>query len=86
MIAATLLSSSKSIHFYFFLLVSHRWAFGIFDVNGDGSVSTDEIKAVMADLGQQIDDGEVRATSWICDTPLLFKQCVDCIETCIIAQ
>jgi calmodulin len=36
-----------------------RAAFQVFDANGDGTISADEIKAVMREMGEQVTDEDM---------------------------
>jgi len=41
-------------------MADHREAFGIFDLDGDGLISAQELKTMMERLGNPINDREVR--------------------------
>jgi calmodulin len=41
-------------------IAEYREAFGVFDRDGNGEISTSELKGAMAALGQNLNDAQVR--------------------------
>lgn len=62
-------------------------AFSVFDVDGDGTISTEELGNVMKSLGQKLTDEEVQTMIREIDTDGVFNQLISCYNSlCIHAS
>ena len=68
-----------------FKSVLEYWqAFSVFDVDGDGTISTEELGNVMKSLGQKLTDEEVQTMIREIDTDGGFNQLISCYNSLCI--